>query len=169
MAKSTFTDGLLPALERSRHLLPTCRHQLRLEPRGCVKFLIKITLPLSKHIKLNFTWLSSVFCSIIIIFIYLFLLSFHYHKCSALTTRCAYFWSVTIVFCAEIADIHVLFWTLDRWFYLTVCIKNCVRMFNIVLIVATCSKHYLKSFIFIATMQLNYSNCSYKLHYFVKA
>ena len=66
------------ALERSCHLLPTCRHHLRLEPRGCVKLLIEITLPLSKHIKLNVMWLSSVFCSIIIIFIQFFLLSFHY-------------------------------------------------------------------------------------------
>ena len=39
-------------------------------------------------------------------------------------------------------------------------------MFNIVLIVVTCSKHYLKNFMFIATMQLHYSNWSYKLHYF---
>ena len=67
-------------LERSCHLLPTCRHHLRLGPRGRVKLLFEIiTLPLSKHIKLlNVTWLSSVFCGIIIIFIQFFLLSFHY-------------------------------------------------------------------------------------------
>ena len=66
------------SLERSRHLLPTCRHHLRLEPHGCVKSLIEITLPLSNYIKLNVALLSSIFCSIIIIFIQLFLLSFHY-------------------------------------------------------------------------------------------
>ena len=66
------------ALERSHHLLPTCHHHLRLEPRGCVKLLIEITLPLSKHMKLNVALLSCVFCSIIIIFIQFFLLSFHY-------------------------------------------------------------------------------------------
>ena len=36
------------------------------------EFLIKIVLPLLKRIKLNVLWLSSVFCSIIIIFIPIF-------------------------------------------------------------------------------------------------
>ena len=66
------------ALQCTRHLLPTCRHHLRFEPCGCVKLLIESTLPLSKHIKINVALLSSVFCSIIIIFIQFFLLSFHY-------------------------------------------------------------------------------------------
>ena len=63
---------------------------------------------LLKHIKLNVLWLSSIFCSIIIIFIRLSLLSFHYHKCSALTTRCFYFRSVITAFCTENS---ILFWT----------------------------------------------------------
>ena len=97
-----------PALKQSRHLFPTCRHCLTLEPHVCVKFLIMIALPL---FNLNVSWLSSAFCSgIIVIFIHLFMLSFH--KRSALTTERSYFWSVTTVFVQKTADHRTLFWTL---------------------------------------------------------
>ena len=63
------------AFEHSHHLNSTCHHCLTLKPHDWVKFLIKIALPLLKRIKLNVMRSSSVFCSSIIIFIRLFVLS----------------------------------------------------------------------------------------------
>ena len=97
------------APEHSHHLLPAYQHCLTLEPSHCVKFLIKIVLSLLKHIKLNVSWLSILFCSSIVIFIRLFVLSFHYHKRLALTTGFSYSWSVATAFCTENSQLlHVI-------------------------------------------------------------
>ena len=60
------------------------------KPCDCIKFFTGIMLPLLKCIILNVSF-SSVFYSIIVIFIHLFMLPFHYYKCSALTIGCSYF------------------------------------------------------------------------------
>ena len=100
---------LTATLHSSSLTIFTCHHCLTFKPRDYVWIPYQDRTSLLKHIKPNVLWFSSIFCSIIIIFICLSLLSSHYHKCSALTTRCFYFWSVITAFRTENST---LFWTL---------------------------------------------------------
>ena len=75
--------------------------------RSCFHFL---------NIKLNVLQLSSVFCSSIIIFIHLFILSFHYlftiTNAWLLSMDISIFYQLPLFFVQKTTDCYMLFWTL---------------------------------------------------------